>query len=67
MACKLATTGTALRCAATGILSQSDRHAYSTYLCERLSLVRISGFLDIKFDIVDTVFGTAVSGLLSPS
>lgn len=29
--------------------------------------VRISGFLDIKFDIVDTVFGTAVSGLLSPS
>lgn len=32
-----------------------------------LSLVRISGFLDIKFDIVDTVFGTAVSELLSPS
>lgn len=29
--------------------------------------LRISGFLDIKFDIVDTVFGTAVSGLLSPS
>jgi len=26
--------------------------------------VRISGFLDIKFDIVDTVFGTAVSELL---
>lgn len=30
-------------------------------------LLRISGFLDIKFDIVDTVFGTAVSELLSPS
>ena len=29
--------------------------------------MRISDFLDIKFDIVDTVFGTAVSGLLSPS
>ena len=26
--------------------------------------VRISDFLDIKFDIVDTVFGTAVSELL---
>jgi len=26
--------------------------------------MRISDFLDIKFDIVDTVFGTAVSELL---
>jgi len=26
--------------------------------------LRISGFLDITFDIVDTVFGTAVSELL---
>ena len=26
--------------------------------------LRISGFLDIKFDTVDTVFGTAVSELL---
>jgi len=28
------------------------------------SRLRISDFLDIKFDIVDTVFGTAVSELL---
>ncbi len=32
----------------------------------RLHPLRISDFLDIKFDIVDTVFGTAVSEVLLP-
>lgn len=57
----------------TGMVEGRIRTIYPTdplalaLICDDREGVRISGFLDIKFDIVDTVFGTAVSELLSPS
>ena len=47
-----------------GGLLMAIRYDSSRYTRDIDFSMRISDFLDIKFDIVDTVFGTAVSELL---